>query len=93
MKNNKFISLSFKLSVVLGVLATLLCAASNFMHVLIIGSLFAGFAGFVFCCIHIVAAQRNEGAGQAKTAMLILSLLLNSAPLLFMAFIIWYGSR
>jgi hypothetical protein len=89
----KFIPLSFTLSLAFGSLAALLCIAANFRFFFMLIALFCGFIGFILCCAHIVLVQRNEDSKQAPTGMLILSLLLNSAPLLCMIMIVWLAKH
>ena len=67
--------------------------AANFRFFFMLIALLCGFIGFVLCCAHIVLVQRNEGAKQAPTAMLLLSLLLNSAPLICMIMIVWLAKH
>jgi hypothetical protein len=83
---------AFNISIVLGVLAVLFClfAASNPVFILV--ALSAGFFGFILGCLHIVAVQRYE-IKQARVALLLLSLLLNSVPLIYMMVVVTHAQH
>ena len=79
----KFLEKAFTISLVFGAMAVIFCLIAMSNHVFIIVALSAGFFGFVLGCLHIVAVQRYE-VKQAPVALLLLSLLLNSIPLIYM---------
>ena len=89
----KLFAISFNLSLGLGAIAAMLCAGAPFRFGFMMFALFFGFIGFGLCCLHIIIAQREEGIKQAPTPLLILSLFLNSSPLLCMILLIWLAKH
>jgi hypothetical protein len=79
----RFLEKTFNISIALGALAVLfsLLSISKFFFILI--ALAVGFFGFIMCCIHIVYTQRFE-LKQPPILMVMLSLFLNSVPLIYM---------
>lgn len=73
---------------VMGAIAVAFClAALAGKPVFILVALSAGFFGFVLGCLHIIAVQRYE-IKQAPVALLLLSLFLNSVPLIYMMMVV-----
>jgi len=76
---------------VFGVIAVILCLIAtptiSGNPIFILAALSAGFFGFILGCLHIVAVQRYE-LKQAPTPMLLLSLFLNSVPLIYMMIVV-----
>lgn len=93
MFTKKLLANSFNYSLYLGAIAALLCGGAAFKFSFMILALFFGFVGFGLCCLHIVIVQRDESIKQASTPMLILSLFLNSTPLLCMILLIWLAKH
>jgi len=90
MPSKKLFARAFNLSLLFGVFAALLSGFSVYNRVLMMLGLFFGFLGFALCCLHIVMAQKEEAEIKlSSTPMLMLSLFLNSAPLLCMFILIW----
>jgi len=85
----KLYTAAFNLSLFFGGLAALLSALSVYNRLLMILGLLFGFMGFGLCCLHIVIGQREEEEIKlSSTPMLLLSLFLNSTPLLCMILLI-----
>lgn len=74
---------------IFGTLAVIFCLITivTLKPVFILVALSAGFFGFILGCLHIVAVQRY-GVKQAPTPLLLLSLLLNSIPLIYMMMVV-----
>jgi hypothetical protein len=85
----KLYSAAFNISLVFGALAALLSGLSVYNRVLMMLGLFFGFLGFALCCLHIVMGQKEEDVKLSSTPLLIISLFLNSTPLLSMLLLIW----
>lgn len=84
----KFLEKSFTISIIFGVIAVALClVAITGNPIFILLALSAGFFGFILGCLHIIAVQRYE-VKQAPTALLLLSLFLNSVPLIYMMMVV-----
>ena len=83
----KILENAFQVSLVFGVLAVVLCLFAMSKPVFILVALSAGFFGFVLGCLHIVAVQRYE-IKQAAVPLLLLSLFLNSVPLIYMMIVV-----
>jgi len=83
----KFLEKAFTLSLVFGAIAVLFCLFSMSKPIFILAALSAGFFGFVLGCLHIVAVQRY-GVKQSSVPLLILSLFLNSVPLIYMMIVV-----
>jgi ABC-type transporter Mla maintaining outer membrane lipid asymmetry permease subunit MlaE len=64
-----------------------LCLFATSNPYFILAALSAGFFGFILGCLHIVAVQRY-GIKQSPVALLILSLFLNSVPLIYMMMVV-----
>jgi hypothetical protein len=79
----KFLEKAFSLSLIFGAIAVVLCLFVTVTPYFIIAALSAGFFGFVLGCLHIIAVQRY-GVKQAPALLLLLSLLINSVPLIYM---------
>jgi hypothetical protein len=95
----KFLGKSFTLSIIFGVLAVACCLLSIIMignsmaqAILILSSLGAGFLGFIMGCLHIIAVQRYE-IKQAPVVLLLLSLFLNSIPLIYMMAVVTHAKH
>ncbi len=89
-----FFARAFNYSIVFGVLAALLSGFAVYNRTLMMLGLFFGFLGFILCCVHIVMAQKEEtGIKLTPTPLLLLSLFLNSTPLLSMFVLIWLASH
>lgn len=78
---------AFNISLVFGVIAVVFCLIAMSKPVFILFALSAGFFGFILGCLHIVAVQRY-GTKQASVALLLLSLFLNSIPLIYMMMVV-----
>jgi hypothetical protein len=78
-----FLEKTFNISIGLGAIAVLFCLLSISKFFFILAALAVGFFGFIACCIHIVYTQRF-GLKQPPIFMLLLSLFLNSVPLIYM---------
>lgn len=83
----KILEKSFSLSLLFGTLAVVLCLFAMSKPVFILAALSAGFFGFVLGCLHILAVQRN-GIKQASVPLLLLSMFLNSVPLIYMMLVV-----
>ncbi|HTB33054.1 MAG TPA: hypothetical protein VK808_13580 [Bacteroidia bacterium] len=83
----KFLEKSFALSMVFAALAVVFCLFAMSKPIFILVALSAGFFGFILGCLHIIAVQRY-GVKQAATPMLLLSLFLNSVPLIYMMMVV-----
>jgi hypothetical protein len=93
MLNKKLFANSYNLSLFLGGIAALLCGGAVYKFSFMILALLFGFVGFGLCCLHIVIVQRDESIKQASTPMLLLSLFLNSTPLLCMFLLLWLAKH
>lgn len=78
---------AFTISLLFGVIAVIFCLLAMSNPVFILIALSAGFFGFVLGCLHIVAVQRY-GIKQAPVPLLLLSLFLNSVPLIYMMLVV-----
>ncbi len=86
----KFFEKVFMISMIFGVVAVFFCLltiANPTRPQFILLALSAGFFGFILGCLHIFSVQRYE-VKQAPTAMLLLSLFLNSVPLIYMMIVV-----
>jgi uncharacterized membrane protein HdeD (DUF308 family) len=83
----KILEKAFQISLVFGVLAVVLCLFAMPNPIFMLAALSAGFFGFVLGCLHIVAVQRY-GVKQASVPLLLLSLFLNSVPLIYMMIVV-----
>jgi len=83
----KFLEKSFTISLIFGALAVTLCLFAMSYPIFILFALSAGFFGFILGCLHIVAVQRYE-IKQASIPLLLISLLLNSVPLIYMMMVV-----
>jgi hypothetical protein len=83
----KILEKAFAVSMVFGAVAVILCLISMSNPVFILFALSAGFFGFVLGCLHIIGVQRY-GIKQSPAALLLLSLLLNSIPLIYMMMVV-----
>jgi hypothetical protein len=90
---NRLFHISFNLSIALGAVAAVLCVGAVFKFFFMILALFFGFLGFILCCLHIVMAQRDEAIKQAPAPLLLLSLFLNSTPLLCMILLVYLAKQ
>lgn len=88
----KFLEKAFTISLVFGAIAVILCLFATTSPYFILGALGAGFVGFILGCLHIVAVQRY-GIKQSPVALLMLSLLLNSVPLIYMMIVVSRNSH
>jgi len=75
------------MSLIFGAIAVILCLFAMSKSVFILAALSAGFFGFVLCCLHIVAVQRYS-IKQSPVALILLSLFLNSVPILYMMIVV-----
>ncbi len=78
---------AFSLSLVFGSLAVIFCLFAMSKPDFILVALSTGFFGFILGCLHIVAVQRY-GIKQAQVALLLLSMFLNSVPLIYMMVVV-----
>lgn len=83
----KILEKAFQISLIFGALAVVLCLFATSNPIFILAALSAGFFGFVLGCLHIVAVQRY-GVKQAAVGLLLLSLFLNSVPLIYMMIVV-----
>lgn len=83
----KILEKSFTLSLIFGTIAVILCLFAMSKPVFILAALSAGFFGFILGCLHIVTVQRY-GVKQASVALLLLSMFLNSVPLIYMMIVV-----
>jgi hypothetical protein len=83
----KILEKSFSISLAFGAIAVILCLFAMSNPIFMLLALSAGFFGFILGCLHIVAVQRYE-IKQASTLYLILSLFLNSVPLIYMMIVV-----
>lgn len=74
-------------SLVFGALAVILSLFIMSSPLYMLAALSAGFLGFVMGCLHIVGVQRYE-VKQAPVWLLLLSLFLNSVPLIYMMIVV-----
>jgi hypothetical protein len=91
-KMKKILEKAFSLSLVFGAIAVIFCLFAMSKPVFILVALSAGFFGFILGCLHIIAVQRY-GIKQAPAALLILSLFLNSIPLIYMMIVVTQARR
>jgi len=89
----KLFAAAFKISLFFGALAALLSLLSVYNRILMMMGLFFGFLGFGLCCLHIVMGQREEEVKLSPTPLLVLSLFLNSTPILSMVLLIWLAGH
>jgi hypothetical protein len=83
----KILEKAFNISLVFGAIAVLFCLIAMSKAVFILVALSAGFFGFILGCLHIIAVQRYE-IKQAPASLLLLSLFLNSVPLIYMMVVV-----
>jgi hypothetical protein len=83
----KVLQKSFTISLIFGTIAVVLCLFAMSKPVFILAALSAGFFGFIWGCLHIVTVQRY-GIKQASIALLLLSMFLNSVPLIYMMIVV-----
>jgi hypothetical protein len=83
----KFLEKAFGISLIFGAVAVIFCLFTMSKPVFILVALSAGFFGFVLGCLHIVAVQRYA-IKQAPIPLLLLSMLLNSVPLIYMMMVV-----
>jgi hypothetical protein len=88
----KILEKAFTISLLFGGLAVVFCLFSMSKPVFLLVALSAGFFGFILGCLHIVAVQRYS-IKQAPVALLLLSLFLNSVPLIYMMMVVTRGSH
>lgn len=86
----KILEKSFNVSLAFGAIAVILCLFAMSKPVFILAALIAGFFGFILGCLHIVAVQRYQ-IKQASVPLLLLSLLLNSVPLIYMMIMVTHA--
>jgi len=83
----KFLEKVLNISLIFGALAVVLSLFVMSSPVYMLAALSAGFFGFVMGCLHIVGVQRYE-IKQAPAWLLLLTLFLNSVPLLYMMIVV-----
>lgn len=83
----KFLEKVLNISLLFGVVAVALSLFITSSPVFMLAALTAGFFGFVMGCLHIVGVQRYE-IKQGPVWMLLLSLFLNSVPLIYMMIVV-----
>jgi hypothetical protein len=81
MKN--FFEKAFTLSLIMGAITVVLAMIGVNHFIFIFISLFTGFIGFVLCCLNIVFTQKFN-LNPKPSGLMILSLFLNSVPLIYM---------
>lgn len=77
-----FLERTFGLSIVMGILCVIATVLSTSKFLFLIIALGMGFLGFIMCCMHIVFTQKYK-LKQPPAAMLLISLFLNSVPLIY----------
>ena len=75
-----------------GAIAVVLSLFVMSSPVFMLAALSAGFFGFVLGCLHIVGVQRYE-VKQSPVWLLLLSLFLNSVPLIYMMIVVTRASH
>jgi hypothetical protein len=88
----KFLEKSFTISMVFGSIAVVLCLFAMSNPIFMLLALSSGFLGFILACLHIISVQRYE-VKQAPTSMLLLSLFLNSVPLIYMMIVVTHAKH
>jgi len=83
----KILEKAFTISLIFGAIAVVFCLFAMSKPVFILIALSAGFFGFILGCLHIVAVQRYS-IKQAPVALLLLSMFLNSVPLIYMMIVV-----
>jgi hypothetical protein len=81
----KFLEKSFSISLVFGGIAVALCIPAMNHAIFMLLALAAGFIGFVLSCLYILLTQRFNLPVKPGSLM-ILSLFLNSVPLIYMMY-------
>ena len=83
----KFLEKVLNISLLFGGIAVILNLFVMSSPVFMLAALSAGFFGFVMGCLHIVGVQRYE-IKQGPVSLLLLTLLLNSIPLIYMMIVV-----
>jgi hypothetical protein len=88
----KILEKAFTISLIFGVFAVILCLFAMSKPIFILLALSAGFFGFILGCLHIVGVQ-VYGIKQSPVGLLLLSLFLNSVPLIYMMMVVMQAKK